>query len=108
LTPQHVVEVAGLVPDAVVSDLLSACKSNSFDALDAAASECVLSGYPVNQVFAQLLPFIVRDPTIRDVAKSRIAIRIADSDKKLVDGADEQLQLTDVMSFIATTILERD
>ncbi len=41
---------------------------------------------------------------LKDQQKAQICIRVAEADKKLIDGADEMLQLLDVMSFASTVV----
>lgn len=99
-----ITSVAGAVPLDVLQLLIQAARANSYATIQVAAQEFILSGYPVDQALTQLLPLIVQDPSLSNVQKSRIAMRMAESDKKLLDGADEQLQLTDILSVMATTM----
>ncbi|RYG54699.1 hypothetical protein EON66_06785 [archaeon] len=45
----------------------------------------------------QLNDAVIRDAELRSGAKAAICERIAAADKWLVDGADEELQLTDII-----------
>lgn len=108
LSASHVAEIAGEVPGNVVTHILRACKANSFMSLQNAASDTIAEGFPVDQVFAQMQQAIVDDDAITDLQKSKICIRIAEADHKLVEGADEYLQLMDVLSFVSTVILEAE
>lgn len=105
LSPGHVVEIAGVIPSNVVVFLIRACKANSFKSIQDAATDTIAEGYPADQLFSQLVTGIVDEETITDVQKANICIRIAEADHKLTDGADEYLQLMDVLSFISTTII---
>eukprot|EP00808_Paulinella_micropora_P032293 g19859.t1 len=104
LTPEHVVEVAGVIPTQIVSGLLATCKENSFQHIQTAAEDVLAAAYPVDQLLTQLMPEVTADNTIADAGKAVIAIRIAEAEKRLLDGADEYLQLMDVLSYICTTI----
>lgn len=106
LGPSHVSEVAGVIPSNVIVFLLRACKANSFQSIEDAAADTIAEGYPVSQVFSQLQASIVDDDEITDLQKAKILIRVAEADQKLLDGADEYLQLMDVLSTISTTIVE--
>jgi len=105
LSKANVIEVAGVVPTPVIEGLISSCKQNSFRHIQMAAQETVACAFPVDQVLQQLQPAIIASADISDAHKSLIVIRIAEADKKLIDGADEYLQLLDVLSYMATTIL---
>lgn len=78
-----------------------------------ACEEVIYQGYPVDAVLAkvvllslllrivpestgvwqQLQPALTADGSISDAAKSLCLIRMAEADKKLLDGADELLQV---------------
>lgn len=107
LTPEDVMEVAGVIPPARIAGLLAATKTNAFRHLQTAAQETVYSGFPVDAVLHQLLESVMRDLTIGDVAKAKICVRLAESEHKLIEGADEYLQLLDVLSFMAQTIQQQ-
>ncbi len=108
LTGKHVLEVAGLVPDEELHKLMAVVRANStaWGPIGEAAKECVLNAYPVNQILTQIQPYVIEAKDFTDTAKAKICIRLAEADKKLIDGADELLQLMDILSFIATTIHE--
>lgn len=103
----HIAEVAGVIPAQAVEYLLKACKSNSFDSIQAAAKDMMAEGFPVDQLLLQLQPAVLADESLTDVHKAHICIKLAECDVKLVEGADEYLQMMDVLSFIAQTILTK-
>ena len=104
LTPADVMEVAGVIPPHRIAALLLAAKGSTFRHLQAAAQEMIYSAYPVDQILMQMLPCVMDDATIADVAKAKICVRLAENEHKLIEGADEYLQLMDALSFIAQTI----
>jgi replication factor C subunit 2/4 len=106
LDVHHVVEVAGLIPDDWIQLIWRACKANSFSHVQDVANKIIKEGFPVDQVLNQLSPLIISSAELNDVHKAKIAIRFAEADKKLVDGADEYLQLVDTLSVITTVMLE--
>mmetsp|Transcript_10382 Transcript_10382/g.19672 ORF Transcript_10382/g.19672 Transcript_10382/m.19672 type:complete len:331 (+) Transcript_10382:51-1043(+) len=106
MTSKHVLEVAGVVPKDVVTNLLRACKSNSFQDIQNAVEDTVAEGFPVDQILQKVQAVLMEDDTLTDLHKAKISVRLAESDCKLIEGADESLQLLDILSFISTTILE--
>lgn len=104
----HVAEVAGVIPNNVIGFLLRACKQNSFKSIQEAASEAVAEGFAVDQLLVQMQGMVLEDDSITDLQKAHILIRIAEADHKLIEGADEYLQLLDVLSVISTRILENE
>jgi replication factor C subunit 2/4 len=105
LQSSHVIEVAGVVPAAVIENLMKSCKTSVFNNVQNQVKEIIYSAYPADAIFQQLLPTIINDDTISDLSKGYIMNRIAEVDAKLIDGGDEYLQLLDVASYIAKTIV---
>jgi replication factor C subunit 2/4 len=107
LSGEHVEVIAGVVPETVVATLLKATKANSFKSIEEAASDVVAEGFPVDQVFAQLQLAVINDAAITDAQTAHICIRLAEADHKLIDGADEYLQLMDVLSVIGSAVVDK-
>lgn len=54
-------------------------------------------GYPIDNILEQLVKIIVNSNEISDKSKARIFLVIGDSEKKLIDGANEYLQLLNIL-----------
>ena len=93
-----------VIPPERIVALVSACKGGTFRHIQSAAQEMIFSAYPVDQILAQLLTVVMADDTIGDVAKAKVAVRLAENEHKLIEGADEYLQLLDVLSYTAQSI----
>jgi len=104
LRAQHVEEVAGAIPQQVVNAVWAACKAHSFQHLQNAANAVIAAGYPVDQLFPALLQLVVASEDVTDIGRAQICARMAEAEAKLIEGADEWLQLMDVMSVAATAI----
>ncbi|PIA27244.1 hypothetical protein AQUCO_08200037v1 [Aquilegia coerulea] len=87
-----------VIPQAVVQALFAACKSGDFDLANKEVNNVIAEGYPVSQMFLQLMEVIVEANDITDEQKARICSKLGEADKCLIDGADEYLQLLDVAS----------
>ncbi|XP_078434252.1 ATPase family associated with various cellular activities (AAA) isoform X3 [Wolffia australiana] len=87
-----------VIPPQVVQSLFAACKSGEFDVANKEVTSIVAEGYPVSHILSQLFDVVVTAEDISDEQKAKICIRLAEVDKRLVDGADEYLQLLDVAS----------
>ena len=97
ITGKDIIAVAGAVEEADVRKIIDFCQKNKYD--DAAASRTRLKdGFPALQLVSQLAEAVVADADISDSQKADIALRCAEADKALVDGADEALQLAAVVS----------
>jgi replication factor C subunit 2/4 len=90
---QTVLDVAGAVPREAVEGLLNACRGGTFARLQQAVTDLIADGYPAQELLMQLQGAVLDDPSISESARGRILLKLAETDKGLVDGADETLQL---------------
>eukprot|EP00455_Lapot_gusevi_P037227 TRINITY_DN4157_c0_g1_i6.p1 TRINITY_DN4157_c0_g1~~TRINITY_DN4157_c0_g1_i6.p1 ORF type:complete len:356 (-),score=54.69 TRINITY_DN4157_c0_g1_i6:28-1056(-) len=104
VTPQDVVEVACVVSVSEVERLLSAVRSRSFSQIESVARDMILAGYSVGAILEQLNQLVINDDTLSSTEKARMCLRMAEADKKLCDGADELLQLMDVLSYSISSL----
>ena len=98
LTEGDVVAVAGLAPPEVLQLFWTSVASNSFEKMKTDIANILLAGYPVLTILRQLNDDVLALEKISDAQKATICLRIAEADKKLVDGASEHFQLLDVAS----------
>jgi replication factor C subunit 2/4 len=94
--PEHVVEISGVVPDKSVDSLVTSCKEGTFQGVRRDVQSLLAAGYSVNVVLERLVDAVVRDAGLSNTQKGLICERIAKAEKRLADGADEELQLVDV------------
>lgn len=107
ISAQQVCDIAGVVPQPEIRRLLTACKANSFDHVQTAVDRVSNEGYAADAILLQFAEQLARDEEIADIHKAKIAIRIADAQRQLLQGADEWLQLMSLLSYTATTIVTR-
>ncbi|TPX59145.1 hypothetical protein PhCBS80983_g02674 [Powellomyces hirtus] len=93
ITKEVIWEIAGVVPEPVIDGLLAAWHSRDVAKMELAVERVVRLGYSGTQLLDQLQDRIITDDHLSSIQKSKISISIAEMDKALVDGADEQLQL---------------
>jgi replication factor C subunit 2/4 len=96
-------EISGVVPDEVINSLLHAvgvepgegvaAMSMTFDDVRSAVRQVGREGWSAGQVLEQLHDALIPLASIGTIAKSTAAIAIAECDKALCEGGDEQLQL---------------
>ncbi|KAF5193504.1 Replication factor c subunit, partial [Thalictrum thalictroides] len=87
-----------VIPQAIVQALFAACKSGDFNLANKEVNNLIAEGYPISQMFLQLMEVIVEANDITDKQKARICSKLGEADKCLIDGADEYMQLLDVAS----------
>jgi replication factor C subunit 2/4 len=86
------------VEEADVRKSIDFCQKNKYDDAANVADAVLKDGFPALQLVSQLAEAVVADADISDSQKADIALRCAEADKALVDGADEALQLAAVVS----------
>ena len=100
---QAVLDISGALPDATVATVFDTCKSQNFEAMQRLVDSLLADGYPAEQLARQMLDFMLKDTpasnAIPSAAKAKISIQLAEVDKNLVDGADEWMQLTNLLAF---------
>ena len=98
ITGKDIIAVAGAVEEADVRKIIDFCQKNKYDDAASVADAVLKDGFPALQLVSQLAEAVVADADISDSQKADIALRCAEADKALVDGADEALQLAAVVS----------
>ena len=102
LEAQAVRDLSGSVPRDTIGKVFTVCKAQNFDKMQDLVDELLADGYPAAQLIVQMLEALLSDTentlAISSMQKAQIAINIAEMDKSLVDGADEYLQLTNLLA----------
>ncbi|KAJ7694194.1 P-loop containing nucleoside triphosphate hydrolase protein [Mycena rosella] len=110
ITPMDIQEIAGVVPDPVVHDFAAVLgidmgsmtvdepkgTQKGFEPIQKKVKELMREGYSASQLLTQLHDLIVLHPTLNAREKSKCAIVLAEADKALCDGADEELWILEV------------
>lgn len=89
-------ELAGLPPGNVIDSLYDAMKSKKFDMVQTAVQNTIADGYSVQVLLHNLLDKLVHSDDLDESGRALLAIRIAEAEDRLNDGADEYLQLMTV------------
>mmetsp|Transcript_20819 Transcript_20819/g.26871 ORF Transcript_20819/g.26871 Transcript_20819/m.26871 type:complete len:363 (+) Transcript_20819:171-1259(+) len=95
-----VAEMAGFPPSTLIDRLLKSLKTGSFEKMQVCITDILAEGFSVIHILTQLFEKILVDDSLNDTRKAQIAIKIAEANKCLVDGADEFLQIMSVCSLI--------
>lgn len=102
ITIEDIYEVSNTIPINKLENVMSICMDNSGSiyAIKNLVEHIIKNGYPVNNILLQLTNLIIKNETINDKEKSEICLHIANTEKRLIDGADEFLQLLSVFMCI--------
>lgn len=111
ITVNDVLEIANIIPPEKLSEIINVCttgKKKDVIRVKNKTDELISSGYPVNVTLSQLVTYIVSCDKLTDKMKTVICYHIAKTEKRLVDGADEYLQLLSVLMCIKSAFLGID
>ncbi len=103
-------EIAGVIPEPVMDRLLKAMepkgkgKSAPYDGIAAAITDMVADGWSATQVASQLYEKILFDERVSDLQKNSIVMIFSETDKRLVDGADEHLAMLDLALRVSSVL----
>ncbi|KAI8985339.1 replication factor C subunit 2 [Pilobolus umbonatus] len=101
ITPEIVYEMAGTVPSPVMDALSTAWNSHSIDTIQQAVNDVFLDGYSGINIITQIHHRIMKDDQLDDLKKAEIAACLGETDLKLVQGADENLQIFNLLAQIS-------
>ena len=94
-------EMAGFPPVSCLDKLWQAIESLELGTLEVVIREEILTtGFSVPSLYALLIEKLVSSTSLSDLAKANVSIGMAESDKCLLDGADDYLQLLHVCSLL--------
>lgn len=100
VTVKIVEEIAGVIPDDTIEELLAAMQpqknGRAYDSISKVVEELVADGWSGTQVLAQLYDKVIYEERTSDLKKGRIAMVFSEVDKRLIDGADEHLAMLDM------------
>jgi len=99
---QDIFDIAGVVPDSVVLNVVELCKSGSYTKLQTGIQDIISDAYSAGQIVEQLHDVVLEDGGLKDEQKCAIMNQLALTDKCLIDGADEYLQIMSLCTVIMT------
>jgi len=105
---ESIAEMAGLPPPALIDGLIDTLRAKKFDDVRKYVQNIVLEGYSAEYVLSAFMAKIIVRDDVSDEAKAKIAVKVAESDKNLIDGSDETLQLLAVCSIALEQFKKRN
>lgn len=107
VTVNDVCDIVGVVPTYKINELLSNLKSPNID-VTKLAKEFYSQGYSIENFCEKLSFVIMSDETLSDIDKSKILMKNAGACEKMIDGANELLQLIKILYFIHTKYFQTE
>lgn len=93
---EAVSELAGVPPASVVDKLVQALHSNEFEPMRQAVDDSCAEGYSGQILLKCLLDRFVNSDDLDELGRAKLAIRIAEAEHRMINSADEYLQLMTV------------
>ncbi|KAL8905321.1 MAG: hypothetical protein Q9207_002712 [Kuettlingeria erythrocarpa] len=110
VTVRSIEEIAGVIPNNVISDLVQAMQPKIrgavYNEVSKVVTDLVADGWSASQVITQLYQQILYNDAILDKQKSKIVMIFSEVDKRLVDGADEHLMILDLALRVSGILAE--
>lgn len=103
ITEADVSELSGVVSKDWMDRIMSTLQNNSYFEMEKILEEFMCEGYAISQLIHQLHVQVVQDDHLSDGQKSQICEALAVSESRLLEGANEYLQLVDVASTMMST-----
>ena len=102
-TVDSIAELAGLPPTSVVNELWSSMNQSKFATMQGAVDDACAAGFSAQLLVGALLDKILSpDCALSELSRAEIAIRIAEAEKNMIEGADEYLQFMTVATLVMT------
>lgn len=108
ITPDSIDQVVGNIPKEITHKLLSTCKdrSHSINTIyDILSDQIIRSGFSASNVLTRLVDALISDPDFSEKSKAKLSLSIADSEFALTSGADETIQLLNVLIAIRSELV---
>ncbi|CAK5113770.1 unnamed protein product [Meloidogyne enterolobii] len=97
ISVEDVKEMSGEIPGKLMEEFIDVVKCLDQEKVNHYAKKIVKNGYSVTQYLTQLLDIILGYQNLKEVKKAKIFIKIAETEKCLIDGADEYIQLLNLL-----------
>ncbi|TIB81265.1 P-loop containing nucleoside triphosphate hydrolase protein [Wallemia mellicola] len=121
ITIDTITEIAGTIPEDIIDNIIQVCSNKkNFKEIQSTIKQIHLFGYASAQVLLQVSEYIsnifevnivlklhdkfIENTSISDTSKSKAILSIAEADKALTDGADDELQLLNLAMKLQTSL----
>ncbi|ODQ81920.1 hypothetical protein BABINDRAFT_32967 [Babjeviella inositovora NRRL Y-12698] len=101
ITNKSILEIAGVVPDEVIGRLIAASAAKDMEKLFTTVNDVMLEGWSSVQILSQVHDLLILDDSLQPDQKSRISRVLFETDKRLSAGADEHVQVLNLLSQLS-------
>lgn len=104
INKEYIYEISGHAPDSVIENIFYTCTTKNIIDIYEINNVIRSNGWIINNILTKLLMFVIKSD-LSDIKKKQICKKIASSERMLIDGADEYIQLFNVLVNIHITNL---
>lgn len=97
ITLASVQEIAGIVPESKLEQILTVAQSHSFAKILQLSNAITAEGWSATQILGQLQEKLILDDTLSQEQKIKISLALSETDNRLTNGTDEHIQ---ILNFI--------
>jgi hypothetical protein len=97
LSPAHVIEAAGELPDPLADRILGSVAKDSFKQVQTVANDTALSGFSMAAVIDKLFERVVADAAVTDTVKAGMLEGLARASRAVAEGCDERLHVLNLL-----------
>lgn len=103
ISVKDIYETTNYLPLEIIKDVWLKCIDQETATVQDVKHEALFlkqKGYSMNSILEKLNQLVIYDETLEDSDKALIALNMAKTEKRLVDGADEYIQLFNSLAYI--------
>jgi replication factor C subunit 2/4 len=102
ITHTDVYDIVGGIPESRISPVIKICLDNksTVEHILKNLKEFMKYGYSINYILDHLKNIIINTNSLNDMQKSKVMIQLSCTERRILDGSDEFLQLLNVLVYI--------
>lgn len=110
ITPDNILEMDGYIKSKVTKKLWNSCinKKNELSDIRIYCNEIIKKGYSILFLIEELMEHVISSNKIDDKIKANICLNISQCEQYLIEGADEYIQLLNLLLKIYKSIKNTD
>ena len=108
ITVEDVLEMSGQVPKVALDSLVGTVRSQDHAKICTFVKSLVKQGYNANQLISQLADEVLDDEALQPKHKAKLLEKFAESERQLLEGAEEYLQLLNLMLAFKECLMETE
>jgi replication factor C subunit 2/4 len=103
ITVNDIYETTNYLPNEIIQGIWNRCIESKTATVKTAKQEALFlkqKGYSINSILDKLNNLMIENESLTDTQRSLIALNTAKTEKRLIDGADEYVQLFNILAYM--------